>query len=304
MKTLIFFHLPVIDTRSGGYYFFVFYLLAFSTAITVFVFSCKRHRIPFRTILLMVGAGVIFFILGNKLFAISPAGWGRVFTDPDSCCNEGRTVLGGIAGLGAALFVCGKWLGLKNVLSDRLALALPLGMIVARAGCLMAGCCFGMPTSLPWGIRYGAASAAFASQLHCGLVSISDVASLPVHPVPVYEMIACALIALVVWITRRFWKASGSRLVFTVLLYGTARFFLEFFRDPFGDKFAGVEFLGIKYVQWAVLSVTVLLGLFLWIRERKVVDPSTVRLTVIQTGDARYISLAVFLLVLFTAAGT
>lgn len=37
---------------------------------------------------------------------------------------------------------------------DSLALALPLGQSIGRLGCFIAGCCYGRPTNLPWGVTF------------------------------------------------------------------------------------------------------------------------------------------------------
>ena len=38
--------------------------------------------------------------------------------------------------------------------TDAVATALPIGHGISRLGCLAAGCCYGTPTDLPWGVTY------------------------------------------------------------------------------------------------------------------------------------------------------
>ena len=38
--------------------------------------------------------------------------------------------------------------------TDVFAPGIALGHVVGRFGCLFAGCCFGKPTTLPWGITF------------------------------------------------------------------------------------------------------------------------------------------------------
>lgn len=37
---------------------------------------------------------------------------------------------------------------------DAIASVLPISHAISRLGCLLAGCCFGLPTTLPWGVTY------------------------------------------------------------------------------------------------------------------------------------------------------
>ena len=61
-------------------------------------------------------------------------------------------------------------------LADLIAVYLPLGYALARVGCLLNGCCYGVPSRLPW---------AFV---------IPAVDNLPRHPTQVYAIIASLLI--------------------------------------------------------------------------------------------------------------
>lgn len=57
---------------------------------------------------------------------------------------------------------------------DTLALGLPLGQAIGRLGCFMAGCCYGRPTDLPWGLT-------FTHPESLGPLGIK------VHPTQIYE---------------------------------------------------------------------------------------------------------------------
>ena len=84
--------------------------------------------------------------------------------------------------------------------ADLVLPALIGGLAVGRIGCFFNGCCYGAPTSLPWGV----ACAHYPGQA--------------VHPTQLYETVACALLAAVLywdWGWRRrdgqiaFWGVSG-----------------------------------------------------------------------------------------------
>ncbi len=77
----------------------------------------------------------------------------------------------GLAGLnlygGVMLGVAAAWLYLWRkklpllAVSDLYAPTLGLGLGIARIGCFLNGCCFGTPTTLPWGISFPEGSLAY-----------------------------------------------------------------------------------------------------------------------------------------------
>lgn len=99
-----------------------------------------------------------------------------------------------------------------------------LGYAVYRIGCFINGCCFGIPTDLPWGVTFGPGTEAFASQVAQGLISSEAARTLSVHPTQLYH---AALGLAAFFILRRH---SGSRLALALALYGGGRFGIEFFR--------------------------------------------------------------------------
>jgi phosphatidylglycerol:prolipoprotein diacylglycerol transferase len=142
-------------------------------------------------------------------------------------------------------------------------------MAFSRFGCLKAGCCFGIPTNLPWGIQYDYHSQAFQAQLLHRQVQFQDNLSLSIHPVQVYEMIGCLLIVILVWKTRKKWKAGESIFLFSLLCYSVIRFFIEFVRAPESDLILASSFLGLKSVQWILLSCALMLLALIMVREAR-----------------------------------
>lgn len=96
-------------------------------------------------------AGVVgaraYYVLGEPALRADPATWLDV---------RG----GGASFFGALLFAipAGTWMGWLRGLPvrvawDAFATALPFGFALSRLGCLGAGCCYGQPTGLPWGVH-------------------------------------------------------------------------------------------------------------------------------------------------------
>ncbi len=169
-----------------------------------------------------------------------------------------KSIMGVI--LGAALGVCcalaPDWQRFSRYF-DAVLPAACTGYMIARCGCLLAGCCFGTPTSLPWGVRYVRQSSAFWSQLHCGLIPPDAAWSLPVHPAAAYE----AVVALLLW---RLCSGQRGGAAIALTGYGAARFGLEFLR---GD--ATVTWLGLSVAQLGSL-VFMLVGVALYQAIRQV----------------------------------
>lgn len=130
--------------------------------------------------------------------------------------------------------------------ADYFGVALPMGHALGRLGCLGAGCCYGRPTTMPWGVRLGGQP---------GSVTPSHLWGQPLHPTQVYESVADLAIAgfLLYYALPRAKKGKlvgGTVFLGYVLLYSIARFVIEFYR---GDDRGGF-FLALSPSQWAAVG--------------------------------------------------
>jgi hypothetical protein len=119
------------------------------------------------------------------------------------------SILGAFAG---GLFVGGlslRALGARPPPATRVAAALLWILALGRVGCLLNGCCFGLPTALPWGVAQPAGF--LAAHLHEGLGLVAEGApSAPLHPVQGYEALgSLAFIAALPWLRRRL-RSDGA----------------------------------------------------------------------------------------------
>src|SRR2546428_5273110 len=76
---------------------------------------------------------------------------------------------------------------------DVFAPGVALGHVVGRLGCLFAGCCYGQPTTLPWGITFTDPFAA---------ANVGTPLNRPLHPTQLYEAGAEALILIILLATE------------------------------------------------------------------------------------------------------
>jgi len=184
------------------------------------------------------------------------------------------------------LYAYSRWAGLSfRKLADTLAAPALVFMALARIGCLLAGCCFGglsghpellanvadpalqrqlatVPVlaafELPWALRFPAGSFAHGQHVALGLIPPDAPASLPVHPVQLYETLLLLILWAVVVGHRRCWRQPGSEALAVLAGYAALQFGLEFLR---GDNLlvAGPLTLNQLFCLAAALLVAALL---------------------------------------------
>jgi len=115
--------------------------------------------------------------------------------------------------------------------ADMAGFAIPLGLAFGRMGCLLAGCCFGAPTSAPWGLSFPPRSPASEAQAKEHLLESMRMWSHPVHPTQIYESAASLGIAafLLFWLLPRK-RYDGQIFAGFLVLYAVARFLVEILR--------------------------------------------------------------------------
>jgi phosphatidylglycerol:prolipoprotein diacylglycerol transferase len=156
--------------------------------------------------------------------------------------SNGKTILCGLVG-GYFGVEIAKWmLGVRTKTGDAFAVPVAAAVGIGRLGCFHAGCCYGTPTLLPWGVVF------------------PNVDHLPRHPTQLYES-AFHLTAAVVlyWLLRR-GMFRGQLIKLYILSYLIYRFLTEFIRPE--ARFAG----GLTGYQWAALVLAILF-VGLWIRD-------------------------------------
>jgi phosphatidylglycerol:prolipoprotein diacylglycerol transferase len=134
--------------------------------------------------------------------------------------------------------------------TDVFAPGIALGHVVGRLGCLLAGCCYGRATDLPWGITFTDPAAA---------ANVGTPLGIPLHPTQLYEAGAELLILVFLLATERRGRPFPGRTFWSyLLLYAISRFIIEFFR---GDD-RGMVF-GLSTSQAVSLVVAPVAGAML-----------------------------------------
>jgi len=172
---------------------------------------------------------------------------------------EGGSFLGTYLGAALCAWLYCRLRGLSFApVGDVLGAAAPLGLSIMRIGCLLNGCCYGRPTTLPWGIVF-----------HRGVPA--RLRGIPLHPTQVYELLGSLVIFAIVDRLLRPRVADGrlrpgDALAGSIALYSLLRFLNDFVRA--GDP-GIVATLGLTAAQWlAVAAMTTVCVRFAARRER------------------------------------
>lgn len=228
----------------------VFLALAFLCAILITVRLAARDGLPREKIYDLCLWMLLASLIGSKILML--------FTEPEYRDNplqllsldflrSGGVFYGGL--LGAV--VCGYFLMQRYRLpwwrtADACAPGIAIGNFFGRQGCFAAGCCWGKPTSLPWGVKFTQAG--------------HEITGVPIdvhlHPTQLYESFAMLIVfGFLFWLHKRR-RFDGQVILFYALLYSIIRFLIEFVRDdPRGDVFGLTSLTALSTSQ--ILSLII-----------------------------------------------
>ncbi|MEO0226181.1 MAG: prolipoprotein diacylglyceryl transferase, partial [candidate division WOR-3 bacterium] len=151
----------------------------------------------------VIGARALYIIFHPDEFLSDPLSFIKVW-------QGGLMFFGGFIGAVIASLIFLK----KNRISilktgDLIAPVVALGEFLTRIGCFLNGCCFGIPTNLPWGIKFPEHSV--AGQLHTSI-----------HPTQLYSSLFGLL--LFIYLLRRQKRQLRTGQIFSEFLIAYAGF--------------------------------------------------------------------------------
>jgi phosphatidylglycerol:prolipoprotein diacylglycerol transferase len=246
------FTLGPVEVRWYG----IFVALAVLTVVLWVLWEARRGtRLSYDTVftaaLVGIPSGVVFSRLLHVVDDLVQHGsQSQFFQDPSRIIgSEGLTAWGAI--LGAAL---GIWLYSRarrmhfGYIADMVAPGVILAQAVGRIGCTLNGCCYGVSTSLPWGIVYtNPESLGFPASLNLA-------AGMGLHPTQVYEIIWNLAVFVVLFKLRGRLKPEGSLFLLYLSLYSVWRVGGDFLREGSVFLFGlhQAQFVGIIVLAIAV----------------------------------------------------
>lgn len=118
-----------------------------------------------------------------------------------------------------------------------------LGMAIGRIGCFFNGCCYGIETTLPWGVDFGDGVLRHPTQLYLALGDLS-------------------IFFILKNIKKRF---NGFFILSFAALYSVLRFSVDFLRDYENVYY----FHSLKASQWIMIAVFAISIIVIFIKLRK-----------------------------------
>ena len=185
----------------------------------------------------------VWVLVGGVVFArglYAALNWGSYAAHPAAVLyvwrEPGLSFYGGLAGgvLAGLVFAWRQSVSFWK-LTDMAAPAVALGYGIARFGCLLNGCCYGVPTTLPWGLRFP-------------LFPDSMITTDPSHPTQIYASLGSLVILVLLLRMHTGLKGRGQLFLLYLMLYAVMRAAVEVLRK---GVTARVLFDGVTEAQFA-----------------------------------------------------
>ena len=215
----ILFHIGPLTIKTYGAFIALGLILGVSLAVN----QAKKEQINPQIIMDLFFYSVLAGIIGSRLFYVAQ----NLSYFQENPLSILKIWEGGLSFQGGLIFaVPAAWFFLKKKnlafwkTFDLVAPSMALGQAFGRIGCFFAGCCYGKPTDLPWGVTF-TNSMCLAPQGIC------------LHPTQVYSALGLFLIFLILFFFRKHTRFIGQLSCVYLLLHASFRVFVEFFRnDP------------------------------------------------------------------------
>ena len=215
-------------------------------------FNIEGYKIQTLAVLIIVSA-----VFGGKLFFF--------FEDPSfyfqSFSNLTKNFRTGFVFYGSLFFVIPVtiWYFKKEKwplwpMMDYLAIMACILHGMGRLGCFLAGCCYGIPTDLPWGVTFSD-SLSRAKPLH-----------VPLHPTQLYSAGLIFSILVFLLMLKRHKRFDGQLFFIYIILYTAGRGIIEIFR---GDEARGFVFDTIISHSQLISILLITVAVWFYVRFRK-----------------------------------
>ena len=258
-----FFHIGPFALRAYG----LMLALSFFIGLALIVREARRQGVNPEKASNFAFLLIAFGVLGARL--------GYVIYHPAEFADHPLNVINpfasgeqfGIAGLnlqgGMLLAFVAGWIYVRRsrisfpAMLDTVVPAVGFGIFLTRIGCFLNGCCFGIPSSVPWAVTFPSGSPAY-----------SFLGSTAVHPAQLYSSAyGLALFFLLRWINGRPHRVGVTTAVF-FMTEAVFRFLIEFVRYYETEMWFELGSLKMTYNQLVAVGLF-LIGIYFWWKSRR-----------------------------------
>ncbi len=239
------FSIGALDVRWYG----IMVVLAVVAVIALSILEARRVGIPDEHIYNVALWGIISGILVSRLLHVIDK-WAYYIANPRQIIGfEGLTVYGAVLGaLIAVLIYC--WV--KKIsfwqMGDIVAPGAIVGQAIGRIGCLLNGCCYGLPTDLPWG------------EVYTNPASFCPLGE-SFQPTQIYHILWDLIGFGILWSLRRRLEPKGSLFLLYLAIYAAGDLSIRFVRV--GEPFRSGLFFNLQQAQ--LIGILVLLITVPWL---------------------------------------
>jgi len=248
-------HLGPLSVTGYG----IMMMVAFLMAGWAIQLDLRRRSLDEEYAADIIIAAVIGGLVGAKLWYVIVSGdWDAVFR------RGGFVWYGGFLGGVAAVLLNGWRVRVPARYTMELtAAALPLGYALGRVGCFLVNDDYGIPTTLPWGMKFprGLPPTTVGNLMHMHVTfppGANPLDVVAVHPTELYETTLMLLVFMLLWKLRTHRHALGWRFGLYLVLAGVERFVIEIVRAK-DDRFFGPLSLAQVTSVLAVLAGVVVM---------------------------------------------
>lgn len=224
----------------------LFVAIGFISALLFTVKIAKTSGINAHQVTDMAFVMILWAVIGSRLMYVL-FNFSFYLEDPIVIFKiwEGGLVFSG--GLLAAVLAL-AWAVKRQGLSfwaaaDLWAPGVALGQAIGRIGCFMAGCCYGKPTEMPWGVVFSHPRS--LAPLHIVL-----------HPTQLYSALIGFIIFLVLAIFYAKEHFRGQVVLWFLILHSTGRLVIERFRGDFRGVIPCTDMSVTQLVSLIILAAS------------------------------------------------
>jgi phosphatidylglycerol:prolipoprotein diacylglycerol transferase len=181
----------------------------------------------------VAGARALFIAIDWDQYRGHPGTWLAIW---EGGISFHGALIGGL--IAVAVFTIRRHISFLKLV-DLLAPSLMLGYAIGRIGCFFNGCCYGMPTSMPWGVRFWD--------------DTRNAWTVPSHPTQIYSSLMSFAFLAVLTRIERHKSFDGQLLGWYLIFAGIERFIMEIWRA--GYTSTGIMAFGLTDVQYLCMVV-------------------------------------------------